>query len=1469
MNDHQQALNFWPDATTVGGVLEKIRNESRDEQEKGRWFENLTARLLVRLREFEVDAVWRWAEWPEREAVTGLSGQDIGIDLIARRTNGELIAVQCKCHNAGHRIGLRELSTFLTVSSRKIFPLRWIIATAPLSRNSRDGMKSLEPPVQVIDFLNYLNEEAPVEIRERQHRQPLPLQKQAIEHVCAGLLNHDRGRLVMACGTGKTFTALRVTETIVPDGGRILFLAPSIALVSQARREWLRHTVWPREDTRSLVICSDRTAGGRGEEDIGLNELECPVTTDPAEIAKSLKDGAGKLQFVFCTYQSLPQVIQAQQTHGAPTFDFTVADEAHRTTGVEGSLFTWVHDRDKLQSHKRLYMTATPRIYTEASKARLRKRDKPIEIHDMSSLETYGPEFHRLSFRDAVDESILCDYQVVVLGVRNDQVSDGLKRTLVEMADNWGGGVRTNVLMRSRDVSSIVGTALAINGVWKNYQDAAPLHKTIAFANTVERSKFFAKALGHSQLQGVMTRRRRGINQEADKLPVRSQHVDARSSAQKRNQALRDLDNAAAEGELHVISNVRLFTEGVDVPSLNAVAFMEPRESQIDVVQAVGRVMRTAEGKRRGYIILPIPAEPGETVLESVRKSGSEEYKTVGKVLRALLSHDTRLLEEPERFILFGETDGGNGTNPAEELEQLRLNLVDVTEGLYAHVIDAIQLGTPGRRTADDIAYAVTSSGATLHEAELGTVLGEALSISGDGENEKHSKNVCIIAALLLANACLLHRRLLSVPALRDLPGMRELNGIGGEADVVGAVQAVWLCIIERDYVPVFEPALAVLEVLPRPGEVGYQASRLVLTRLAEFANASAESLSELGYDHAGPLYHRILPTAQSDGAYYTSNLTALMLARLALDDNFADWEDLDAVRKLRIMDPACGTGTLLMAAMKTIKERTVKAGVSSVEVTANLHRKLVESVLCGLDINRHAVQLAACNLTLGAPTVDYQRMNLHTLQHGPQPNGDVRVGSLEILNTVEDQNSIQSLVRPLRTLTGLESKQVDNATETEFPMANLDLVIMNPPFTEIVNQAGKFHDAVKKQMQRRQVAIRDDLAKLNPARGKAINHRSVRTFFTPLADMLIDSNKGTLAQVLPATACIGAAGLNERLFLAKRFHIERIVTSHDPTQVNFSENTDIHECLLVCRRHAEEKPSTQFVAIRRMPKNADEAVAVAEAIASREFGEWASACEWPRESVKKGNWSPVQWMDPKLPSAVQFIESSECLEQVELQHHIGPTGQVVRVNFQAAPANSEGAVPVFYSVSAKLRRTMRGDPEGWYAAKDGKEELAKRYWNQRSHFLVAQRYDTISGRLTGLWSSQPSIGSGWVPVKVDSEDRAKALAAWWNSTPVRLMLLNRRSKKLTYPAWSLSQLREIQVPKTDDAHAWDALSKAFRLTCDREMLPLKQAQECRVREVIDEAAAVALCVDVQEIAEWRKSLSKEPTITNTRADSS
>ena len=1483
-------------------MLDRIRLECRDELEKGERFEKLFKRLILTLPNFEVVDAWRWKEWPDREKLTKLPLADTGIDIVARLNNNSLVAIQCKCYDETKQIERDDINSFLGVSNEP-FDMRWIVATCKWGKKVDEIIQLLKPPVRYIDFHEYDNVEIPETKFKREKRDLLPLQEKAVGNVISRMAVENRGQLIMACGTGKTFTSLRIAERMVPsdaqrgdktvvDTRNILFLAPSIALVAQARREWLTHTERP---LNGMVVCSDHTSGGRGEnnnDDIRISELECAVTTNPEDIAAHMSEQ--KTNVVFCTYQSLKNVSIAQTDHKAPDFDLIIADEAHRTTGIEEanrthkdnetskpsqdstkeienvSGFQMLHNEEHVRGKKRLYMTATPRVYTSKSKATLKK--KGHAVFDMEDYDKFGEVMYRLTFADAVNAGLLSDYRVSMMFMRDDKaVRDLYEQFLVHVKDDGSAKILKYV-----DVERLVGTAFAINGITEKAGDTDRLPRVLGFANSRKRSKLFCKLLKMKELHKILSERMQDSTASMHEVV----HVDGLSSAHERNKALRELGSADDESP-HMICNVKLFSEGVDVPTLDAVAFMDPRDSMVDVVQAVGRVMRKAPSKRVGHIVIPVPLKHDTDDVAGELES-KDDWQAVGRVLRALQSHDSRLPENPAQFIKCYDPLGMAGDDdidPSIGGFQSTFEFEEFSEKFYSKVVANSGLAKPGQMVTDEIDWAVTVAGKTFQKsADLDEKLANVLELEM-GSNGYGSVDICKIAALLVINACLLHRRLQD-----KIDGLAKLGDINGSENPRVELANAWSTILEKDYAPVFEPALNVVEALPDADKDVKNA----LYRIVDRANAMADSLSDLGYDHAGPLYHKILgKSAKSDSAYYTINVSAIMLARLALSDKFTDWNDMKKITKLRIIDPACGTGTLLMAALKTIKDR-MNYDEKDDYVRAKIHSKLVENTLCGLDINRYAVQIAACNLTLGAPTIDYKNMNLYTMSHGTQPGTDiVKAGSVELLRATSDRDEIQSFVQPLRAISDMQSKHVDGAKPSEeFPICKLDMVIMNPPFGNNTVRGRKFEPQVVKRMQENELAIKSELTRRNPDGGNTIDSNSIRTFFTPLADRLLDAKHGTLAEIIPATACTGVSGVLERKFIASKYHVERIITSHDPKAPNFSHDTGIHECLMVCRRYEGDKPPTEFVSLQKMPKNTKEAIESANAITTGKVEGYGSVHSWPSDLIEAGNWTPVQWYDNKIPHIIHELEKSPILEPIGKNHSIEPAGRRINDAYEECDLDNKDAVLVFRSINSDLRKTIHAVPESWQKPKQNKIQLAKKYWEMKSNLLVAQRFGTVSSRLVAIYSDEPSVGNGWVPVMVRDKYIAKALAVWWNSTPSIMMLLNRRSKMLTYPKWSLEQLCEIRVPKSDDPNL-KVMKNVYDQICDMEILQLKHAVKDPVRKIIDEAVvkvfnsdpkvmdmeiaknetnktAKVFNINSEAIADWRERLAQEPTITNT-----
>ena len=444
----------------------------------------------------------------------------------------------------------------------------------------------------------------------------------------------------------------------------------------------------------------------------------------------------------------------------------------------------------------------------------------------------------------------------------------------------------------------------------------------------------------------------------------------------------------------------------------------------------------------------------------------------------------------------------------------------------------------------------------------------------------------------------LLHHRLRLVPSLAGIVQLK--TALGEPTKTPTIIREAWQAILSIDFHPVFAPALAALKVLNDDD------AREPMRWVAENAVAVADELASLRFDHAGSLYHRLLASAKYDGSFYTNNVSAMLLARLALTEDMVNWSDANALAELKIIDPACGTGTLLMAAMHAIRDRHEhSAGAES--DSAPLHLALVEDVLYGLDINRHGVQLAACNLTLGNPRVDYSRMNLFTMQHGPQPNGTAKAGSLEFLATAKDRRDIASLAVPLPTTGELDAERAEpGAAPSKSLTGQFDLVIMNPPFTRNDIRNRQYKPQHRRSLQKREIEIAKFLGDRDLSAFRAINQTSVSTFFSPLADVLLKNAAASLAKVAPTTALTNVSGIPERKFLAERFQIETIVTSHDPKRINFSENTFIHESLIVARRPGDERAPTRFISLAHMPQDTHEAILLSDLInRGQALGEW------------------------------------------------------------------------------------------------------------------------------------------------------------------------------------------------------------------------------------------------------------------------
>lgn len=688
-------------------ILDIFRKEALSERDKGYRFERLMQAYLKTTSVYQnvFEEVWLWMEFPYNDQ---FGGKDIGIDLVAKTFDNDYWAIQCKCYAADKYITKGDVDTFLATSSKTfevngdtvMFSQRlWISTTNKWNATAELTIKKQMPPVRRLNLIDLESDDVDWEKLEQglygKASRPQPFvikehQQKAIDKTHEYFKTHDRGKLIMACGTGKTFTSLKIAERETDNNGLVLFLVPSIALLGQTLRSWSQQASVP---INAVCICSDSQVSKQeiknDEGAVSVLDLALPASTDTDFIVRQLdsirKKGNKGMTVVFSTYQSIEVISRAQAKMLSHTnneygiFDLIICDEAHRTTGVtlkgtDESAFIKVHDNNFIKAKHRIYMTATPRLYT--SEARKKAEENDAILCSMDDVSMYGEEIYRIGFGEAVEKQLLTDYKVLILAVGDKDITPALR----DVITNEDGTITTN------DASKFVGCINALSkrilgdeGLIKA-ADPLPMRRAVAFCSTIKDSKATAQIFTDCKDAYMEDISEEDKNMMVD---VVAHHVDGTMSATSRDAELMWLkaqpDN---DMECRMLTNARCLSEGVDVPSLDAVVFVSPKNSQVDVVQAVGRVMRRSEGKKYGYIIIPvvIPEQvEGDEVL-----SKHPNFKVVWTVLNALRAHDDRfnaevnkieLSKKQPKHILFGgvpNDDDSTDNSLAESKEQRR-----------------------------------------------------------------------------------------------------------------------------------------------------------------------------------------------------------------------------------------------------------------------------------------------------------------------------------------------------------------------------------------------------------------------------------------------------------------------------------------------------------------------------------------------------------------------------------------------------------------------------------------------------------------------------------------------------------------------------------------------------------------------------------------------------------------------------
>ena len=733
---------------TFKDILARFRNESVTEHDKGAKFEKLIKRWFLTEPKYAnvLDKVWLWEEFPGKESMGGV---DLGIDLVAKTDEGKFWAIQCKCYQDDAVISKKMVDSFIANANRQFVDdemhtnrfdkLFWVSTTSHWGKNAQESIKH-----QAIQFvpiytndLQYSSVNWKELVEGKQGKEALlagktmrPHQIEALTKAHEYFENHDRGKMIMACGTGKTYTSLKIVENETKGKGLVLYMVPSIALLSQGLKSWAEDSQYK---LKPVCICSDARASKYADDDENnLLDMTFPASTDVDTIVKRLKFYQNKGDFivVFSTYQSIDVVSKAQakllhETDGKfGKFDYIVCDEAHRTTGAKSekkseSHFTKIHDNDFIQGAKRLYMTATPRYYKDSVKKDAEEKDFILWSMDDESI--YGKEFYRIGFGKAVSLGLLTDYKVLVLTVSEDELSDELK-----------AGIKKDTELNADDYTKLVG---CVNGLSKRIkgdngatiqEDPSKMHRAVVFCSSINRGKRSTGGICSTEFAEEfpkIAKLYKNDVQEEEKqqvVDVEVQHIDGTMNAQLRADKLEWLkEETGDDDKCRILSNVRCLSEGVDVPALDAVIFASARDSQVDVVQSVGRVMRSFHGKKFGYIIVPVVLPPGANPDDILGKE-SHRFNVVWDILNALRAHDDEFnatvnkinlnKNKPSKVVIGtipGHTfamrnDGGvsghdaDGENVNTQLsqeeiaKQLEIKFGPLQDGIYAKLVEKV-----------------------------------------------------------------------------------------------------------------------------------------------------------------------------------------------------------------------------------------------------------------------------------------------------------------------------------------------------------------------------------------------------------------------------------------------------------------------------------------------------------------------------------------------------------------------------------------------------------------------------------------------------------------------------------------------------------------------------------------------------------------------------------------------------------
>lgn len=634
-------------------IDKNLPNDGKHTRDRGTAFEKMAVAYFKNEPAYKnkFSNVWMLSEVP---AEYNIPRVDTGVDIVAKnRVSGKLTAIQAKFYKG--KVSKSDVDSFVAEASKNYYADGILITTTDdWNKHAENDLEGLSKPITRIGLSQLENADIDWQLFDFESRNEnlrhkakkmRDYQIEAVEKSVAYFKDHSRGKLVMAPGTGKTFTSLKIAEALMKESGKdiynVLYLVPSIQLLSQTLFSW-NSDVNPdlQMDSFSVVSDSKATKQKTGDDDLSAKDIGFPATTNVDQFMenyRALKDGDGKhIRVVFSTYQSI-DVIGRAQKQGFPEFDLIISDEAHRTTGAaqmgEPSVFTKVHSNQNVKGKLRLYQTATPKVY--GSDAKKKAESESYVISSMDDKDIYGEEIFRLGFGDAVNRGYLTDYKVSVIAVSESYINKNMQSVL----SNDDSELMTD------DVGKIIGVwnAMVKRNGKTGVIEGAPMKRAILFTDKIVHSKEIT-----AEFNGVVNDY---LDDQSDgSYYVNVKHVDGGLNALQKKNALDWLEGDIPENEARILSNVRFLTEGIDVPNLDAVIFFSPKKSQVDIVQAVGRIMRKFEGKKYGYIILPVVIDANTDPATAL--DNNKKYQQVWQVLNALRSTDERFEAEINKLEL-------------------------------------------------------------------------------------------------------------------------------------------------------------------------------------------------------------------------------------------------------------------------------------------------------------------------------------------------------------------------------------------------------------------------------------------------------------------------------------------------------------------------------------------------------------------------------------------------------------------------------------------------------------------------------------------------------------------------------------------------------------------------------------------------------------------------------------------------